>query len=172
MSFREVVKKIIMSVNWKKVGLIWLTVGTVGLGVYGGYRLYKNLTSDDGEDEIEDEVIKVENASKPATAPKFDSKKEVWFGHKGSEVKTIQTSLNNIISDANKAKKDVITSDKEKRRLKVATIPKLATDGGFGNKTLSAVRIIMGSDKTTYAKVKQKRIDFANTYGLKNPYTK
>ena len=148
----------------------------------------------------EDEVIKNEEQIKSSlpNAPKFDENKVVKKGSKGSEVKTIQTAFNNIIEDAKKVKlsdiggdvsqpKDLSIVDSVLFKLKVAqdfsklpdkvkrvetikNISELVADGVFGSKTESACKIIMGTNSTTYAKVRQKRLDFAKVYGLGNPY--
>jgi len=145
----------------------------LGLGaIYGGYKLFKFIK--DGNDSNgggdEGAVITAEDAKKTSSEPKFDAEKIVSMGSRGSEVKTIQTAINNIIIDAYKAKDKGFEGDKESRRKAVANIPKLKVDGIFGSKTEGATSIVMGKKSVSYNDVKQKRIDFAKAYELPSPY--
>jgi hypothetical protein len=168
--------------------------------IYGGYKLFKFIKDGNDSNGGGDEgaVITTEEAKKAPSAPKFDANKIVKKGSKGGEVKTIQTAFNNIIDDAKKVnlltldsniEKPKATglvddflfklklsneidglSDKAKRIKAVKSISKLTVDGDFGTITESACQIIMGKKSVSYSEVKQKRIDFANVYGLPKPY--
>lgn len=158
-----------------KIGVITL----VGLAVvYGGVKLIKSLRSSDSTD-VSTEDATSEDASK---SPSFNGDRVVSVGSRGAEVKTIQTALNNIIADAYKIglrstpegqrlpNGISLTPEQEKRRKIVANLPKLKVDGILGMKTSSTLKTIMGTDSVTYNKVKQKRLDFAKSFGLANPY--
>lgn len=117
-----------------------------------------------------------------------------------NEVKTVQLALNGIIDDAKKvdltklgsgykptttngvsswalqpyqaqAELEKLASD-VKRIKSIASLTKLYPDGDFGGKSEIVLMKIMSEPTTTYSKVKQKRINFANAYGLPNPYKK
>jgi peptidoglycan hydrolase-like protein with peptidoglycan-binding domain len=144
----------------------------LGLGaIYGGWKIYTTIRRKNELDFSDSEITSSNESEKTSVKePSFDSNKIVFFGSRGGEVKTIQTALNNIIIDAYKSKDGGFTGDKETRRKTIANIPKLKVDGIFGVKTQEAISIIMGKSKTSYSEVKQKRIDFANAYGLPKPY--
>jgi hypothetical protein len=116
--------------------------------VYGGYKLVKYLT-------------------KPK---KFNGDKVISKGDEGSEAKTIQQTLNNIISDAGKAKSSDAT--KEARRKEVASLKPLTLDGVFDADSVSVLKVIMGKDSASYNEVRDKRLAFSKAYGLGNPYAK
>jgi hypothetical protein len=116
--------------------------------VYGGYKLVKYLT----------------------TPKKFNGDKVISKGSEGSEAKTIQQTLNNIISDAGKAKSNDAT--KESRRKEVAILKPLTLDGVFDADSVSVLKVIMGKDSASYNEVRDKRLAFAKAYGLGNPYAK
>jgi peptidoglycan hydrolase-like protein with peptidoglycan-binding domain len=145
----------------------------LGLGaLYGGYMIYNSIKRKNEGGSDEEEVIISINENKPVSEPKFDGDKIVSIGSRAGEVKTIQTAVNNIIVDAYKSKDKGFEGDKESRRKAVANIPKLKVDGIFGSKTEGAISIIMGKKSLSYNEIKQKRIDWANAYGLPNPYKK
>lgn len=153
-----------MNKKYVKIALF----SALGIGaIYGGYKLITFLRDKKmSDDPIQSNEIETTTASTPS----FDENKEVKKGSKGSEVKTIQVAFNNIIEDAKKIK--FPNGDLESRRNDVAGLTKLTTDGIFGSKTLAVCQKIMGASSTTYAKVRQKRLDFAKVYGLGNPYEK
>jgi hypothetical protein len=195
--------------NKKYVKIAVFTV--LGLAtIYGGYRLVRfardkkeqrrleDLIAEAESTDAKEEVIASNKGEKQETAkPSFDGNKIVSKGSKGTEAKTVQLALNNIIEDAKKVnllalKANVPTSSGSvsdwateplkaqaelerlgkiaKRVTQIASLPKLVADGDFGAKSVSVCQVIMGTSSTTYNKVMQKRIDFSKAYGLPNPY--
>ena len=196
--------------NKKYVKIAVFTV--IGLAtIYGGYRLVRlardkkeqrrleNLISDAESKDAKEEVIASNKGEKQETAkPSFDGNKIISKGSKGTEAKTVQLALNNIIEDAKKVNLLALKANAPassgsvsdwatqplkaqaelerlgkiaKRVTQIASLPKLVADGDFGAKSVSVCQVIMGTSSTTYNKVMQKRIDFSKAYGLPNPYS-
>lgn len=196
-----------MKVNYVKVGVF----SVLGIAtIYGGYRLFKHFRDKREEARLEELLIEstsaesiAENATsnktekQEATKPAFDGNKIISKGSKGTEAKTVQLALNNIIEDAKKVNllalkanapassgsvsdwaTEPLKAQAELERLgkiakrvtQIASLPKLVADGDFGAKSVSVCQVIMGTSSTTYNKVMQKRIDFSKAYGLPNPY--
>lgn len=151
-----------------KIGVITLLGATF---IYGTYKLIRKYKS-----KVSDEMVNDLTETEPVKLPSFDGDKVVSMGSTGSEVETIQKALNNIIVDAYKVGvlvkegKKSLTTEQESRRKTIANIPKLEIDGDLGINTIGAIKTIMGTNSTTYNKVKQKRIDFSKSFGLGNPY--
>jgi len=195
--------------NKKYVKIAVFTV--LGLAtIYGGYRLVRfardkkeqrrleDLIAEAESTDAKEEVIASNKGEKQETAkPSFDGNKIVSKGSKGTEAKTVQLALNNIIEDAKKVNllalkanapassgsvsdwaTEPLKAQAELERLgkiakrvtQIASLPKLVADGDFGAKSVSVCQVIMGTSSTTYNKVMQKRIDFSKAYGLPNPY--
>lgn len=192
-----------MKKNWFKISAI--TLVSIG-AVYGGYRLVKYLIDKSREEIVPtEEEVKVADLAekKEAEKPTFNGAKIVKMGSKGEEAKTVQKTLNNIISDAKRGITPTVTktiipefdwstgknasytssnqkpyldiqfdSIKEARRKKVASLKPLIVDGNFGAKSVAVLIEIMGKSSASYNEVRDKRIAFANVYGLGNPYKK
>jgi hypothetical protein len=195
--------------NKKYVKIAVFTV--LGLAtIYGGYRLVRfardkkeqrrleDLIAEAESTDAKEEVIASNKGEKQETAkPSFDGNKIISKGSKGTEAKTVQLALNNIIEDAKKVNllalkanapassgsvsdwaTEPLKAQAELERLgkiakrvtQIASLPKLVADGDFGAKSVSVCQVIMGTSSTTYNKVMQKRIDFSKAYGLPNPY--
>lgn len=121
----------------------------ISLGaVYGGYKLVKYLI-------------------KPK---KFNGDKVVSEGDESQEAQTIKQTLNNIISDAKKAKSNDAT--KEVRSKAIASLEPLTINKIFDADSVSVLGVIMGKNSASYNEVRDKRIAFAKAYGLGNPYAK
>jgi hypothetical protein len=195
--------------NKKYVKIAVFTV--LGLAtIYGGYRLVRfardkkeqrrleDLIAEAESTDAKEEVIASNKGEKQETAkPSFDGNKIISKGSKGTEAKTVQLALNNIIEDAKKVNLLALKANAPassgsvsdwatqplkaqaelerlgkiaKRVTQIASLPKLVVDGDFGAKSVSVCQVIMGTSSTTYNKVMQKRIDFSKAYGLPNPY--
>jgi len=112
-----------MNKKYIKIGAITL----LSLGaIYGGYKLVnylidksrQNKPCDEGYEKDENgacvEVVSTTTTTtnaKPTVKPTFSGTKIVSKGSKGDEAKTVQTALNNIISDAKKWKTPVVTKN-------------------------------------------------------------
>lgn len=161
----------------------------LGLGaLYGGYKLYKFATRDNKPNDEKPNNEGNSTSSTPTSSSnigntstatttkksKFNPNRVVKKGSKDgsgqTEVGAIQIALNNIIEDAKKSKPT--TGDKESRRKALANLTPLVVDGIFGSKTEANLSKVLGKKSASYSEVKQKRIDWANAYGLKNPYVK
>lgn len=100
-----------MNKKYIKIGLI--TLGSIGV-IWGGYKIVKHFIKKSQERENQNLPVEVVIASnevekKEVEKPAFNANKVVKLGSKDSEAKTVQTALNNIISDMSKAKTPVIT---------------------------------------------------------------
>jgi hypothetical protein len=155
-----------MNKRYIKIGAITL----VSLGaIYGGYKLFKYLTKPTEEGDLPVDIVDTSGEEvKTVSKPSFNADKVVSLGSKGGEVGAIQIALNNIIKDAKKGKSKDAT--KESRRKNVASLTLLKTDGVFGQKTMAVLVKIMGKTSASYNEVKTKRTQFAEAYGLSNPY--
>jgi len=155
-----------MNKRYIKIGAITL----VSLGaIYGGYKLFKYLTKPTEEGVLPVDIVDTSAEEvKTVSKPSFNADKVVSLGSKGGEVGAIQIALNNIIKDAKKGKSKDAT--KESRRVNVASLTLLKTDGVFGQKTMAVLVKIMGKTSASYNEVKTKRTQFALAYGLNNPY--
>jgi hypothetical protein len=185
-----------MNKRYIKIGLI--TLGSIGV-IWGGYKIIKHFINKNQEQENEETPVDVVIASnevekKTVKKPAFSADKVVSLGSKGDEAKTVQTALNNIISDAVKAKpkadttidpnKGMIydktfgwmkanTSEKDKKeatRQYIASFKPLVADGIFGAKSVSTLKAIVGKSSASYNEVKNKRLSLAKQFGLGNPY--
>lgn len=185
-----------MNKKYIKIGLI--TLGSIGV-IWGGYKIVKHFIAKNQEKENQNLPVEVVIASnevekKEVEKPAFNTNKVVKLGSKDSEAKTVQTALNNIISDAVKAKpkadltidpkKGMIfdktfgwlkadTTEKDKTetsRQYIAGFKPLIADGDFGAKSVIVLKGILGKDSATYNEVKNKRLSLAKRFGLGNPY--
>jgi hypothetical protein len=185
-----------MNKKYIKIGLI--TLGSIGV-IWGGYKVVKYFIKKSQEQENEETTVDVVIASnevekKIVKKTAFSADKVVALGSKGDEAKTIQTALNNIISDAVKAKPkadtkidatsgmffdptfgwmkaDTTTSDKtEATRSYIASHKPLVADGIFGAKSVSTLKALVGKSSASYNEVKNKRLSLAKQFGLGNPY--
>ena len=163
-----------------KKGLIWgLVLTGVGVGIYYLVKSMKNKQIVDSFDTSEEEQIASTttntnvNSSTP-TEVILDSDRFVQKGDEGVEVKYIQWGINNLIKGAKEIKKSGkynYLSDKDKKRIDaLVNIKPLKGDGIFGDKTLSAVKIVENSRGTNYCLIQKRRVNFHNKYKLKNPY--
>lgn len=134
-----------MNKKYIQIGII--TFASLG-AIYGGYKLVKYIMD----------------------KYKFDGTKIISEGDKGSEAQTIKETLNNIISDAKKAKGD--DPAKEARRKAVANLTPLTINNIFDADSVSVLSVIMGKSSASYNEVRDKRLAFAKAYGLGNPYAK
>jgi hypothetical protein len=157
-----------MNKKYIKIGAITL----VSLGaIYGGYKLFKYLTKSTEEGVLPVDIVDTSGGSENQTSskPTFDANKIVKFKSRGDEAKTVQTALNNIISDAKRLSSSDVS--KEIRRKDVAKLTPLKIDGIIGDKSIAVLIKIMGKSSTSYNEVKNKRIAFSKAYGGANPYS-
>jgi len=96
-------------------------------------------------------------APAPSASPRpvsvvFDPNKVLRVGSRGNEVWYIQRAMNDIFRVTNVP-------------IVLETQTKI-----FGSNTKKAVQKIMGTDSTTYKKVKAKKIAVYESKGLRNPY--
>jgi hypothetical protein len=187
-----------MKIDKKYIKIGAITLASIGV-IWGGYKIVKHFIAKSQERDNEEIPVDIVIASnevekKTVTKPAFSADKVVKIGSKGDEAKTIQTALNNIISDAVKAKPKVDTtidpnkglvfdktfgwmkantSEKDKTeasRQYIASFKPLVADGIFGAKSVSTLKGIVGKDSATYNEVKNKRLSLAKRFGLGNPY--
>jgi hypothetical protein len=134
-----------MNKKYIQIGIV--AFASIG-AIYGGYKLVKYIMN----------------------KYKFNGDKIISEGDKGDEAKTIQQTLNNIISDASKTKSSDAT--KETRRKAIASLNPLTVNGIFDADSVSVLSVIMGKNSASYNDVKDKRIQFSKNYGMSNPYAK
>ena len=187
-----------MKIDKKYIKIGAITLASIGV-IWGGYKIVKHFIAKNQERENQNLPVELVIASnevekKTVKKPAFSADKIVKLGSKGDEAKTVQTALNNIISDAVKAKpkadttidpnKGLVfdktfgwmkanTSEKDKTeasRQYIASHKPLVADGVFGAKSVSVLKGIVGKDSATYNEVKNKRLSLAKRFGLGNPY--
>jgi hypothetical protein len=188
-----------MKIDKKYIKIGAITLASIGV-IWGGYKIVKHFINKNQEDQNNETPVDVVIASnevenKTVAKPTFSADKIVKLGSKGDEAKTVQTALNNIISDAVKAKPKAVTTidpsrgliyDKTFGWLKANTTAKdkteasreyiashkpLVADGIFGAKSVSVLKGVVGKSSATYNEVKNKRLSLAKQFGLGNPYS-
>jgi hypothetical protein len=102
-----------MKIDKKYIKIGAITLASIGV-IWGGYKIVKHFIAKNQERENQNLPVEVVIASnevekKEVEKPAFNTNKVVKLGSKDSEAKTVQTALNNIISDMSKAKTPVIT---------------------------------------------------------------
>jgi hypothetical protein len=102
-----------MKIDKKYIKIGAITLASIGV-IWGGYKIVKHFIAKNQERENQNLPVEVVIASnevekKEVEKPAFNTNKVVKLGSKDSEAKTVQTALNNIISDMAKAKTPVIT---------------------------------------------------------------
>ena len=166
-----------MNKTYIKIGVITSIVLIGGFLAYKLSRRGMNRMALEFNNSEVDSPTSVSNPKLETEA--FNSDKKVGMGSLGINSKTVQETLNNIISDAYKYGKSVdsnwasgVNTDakKESYRSMVANIPKLKIDGMFGKKSTDALIKIVGVKSASYNEVKGKRMSFAKEYGVLNPY--
>jgi hypothetical protein len=187
-----------MKIDKKYIKIGAITLASIGV-IWGGYKVVKHFIKKSQEKLNEETPVDIviasnETEKKEVKKPAFSADKIVSLGSKGDEAKTVQTALNNIISDAVKAKPkadntinptkgliyakgfgfltaDTSVADKtESTRSYIASFKPLVADGIFGAKSVSVLKGILGKSSASYNEVKNKRLSLAKQFGLGNPY--
>ena len=97
-----------MKKEYVKIGFI--AIGSIA-AIYGGYRLFNYIKAKNSFGSIDNSTAEKSDKVEKATVktPSFNGEKLISKGSKGSEVKTIQLAINNIIHDMSKATAPVVT---------------------------------------------------------------